>query len=182
MADPRPLETGAYGPPDVYDNQNIVVEDLHEQVAGIAVAIRNLENTIRAEKIRRPVVGVTQASTDDEGNVTFPVYQAPAGQNFYASRVVVEANGYTPAAPYANANFYLALYASQNPNQVAQGQLLDFTPATDGAQGLPNVSEYPADDGGPLIQGQHYMVCDVVAGPASTRVTVRYQGFVSAER
>ena len=86
----------------------------------------------------------------------------------------------TPAAPYTNASFWMGFFDSDNPKSVGQGQLFDFIPVTSGGQGIPAVADYPADEGGPLIEEGNYIVCDCHSGPASQRLTVSYQGYAVA--
>lgn len=184
--DPRPLvdvlETPGLGGQAVYDDDSGLTAGEFNRRLDLSVRhLASLFEQARAERRRQVVISSTAANLDGSGNATFPVYQTAAGFNFFVSRIVVEAAGYTPASPYSNASFYLGLYSSQNPNSVAQGQLLDFTPTLAAAQGIPNVADYLADESGPMVQGQHYLVCNVVSGPASKILTVRYQGYLLAQ-
>lgn len=129
-----------------------------------------------------PLAASQGAQLNSNGAATFQVYEVAAGFDFYLTRCVVEAatfdatTPYTPASPYSHADFWLGLFRSPNPRDVDQGQLIDFTPTTDGQQGLPNVAEYTQP--GPLIRGGQFLVCYVTGGPASRRVSVNYEGYI----
>ncbi len=153
-------------------------QEYAEQVAkDLAVLARN----IRAPKRLIPVAGVAAGNTDDDGFVTFPVYQCGEGFYFHLERLNVEAATFdtttprTPASPFTAADFWAGFFISTDPRSVAQGQMFDFIPTTAAAQGLPAVAEYQ-EHTGPLARSGEFIVCYMEEGPSNQRITVRYQG------
>jgi hypothetical protein len=135
--------------------------------------------------------GVASANTNSDGNLFLVVYKVAAGEQFRATRLDVEAYGYTPAVPYANAAAWVAGYsteADQVPGgtftgvgNALQGGQLFFGPPVAGEPILPFL--YTAQESeAPEVRGPNLLALVIVGGPASTRVTVRYQGTLRRER
>lgn len=176
VVDPvRPDEDYAF-----YPNGAPAPADWTERAAELTRAVASLEQAIRAPRREQKISGVAQDSTNADGDVVFPVYQCFQGFYFDLHRVCVESSGHTPAAPYVDADSWLGFYISTDPTSVAQGQLVDFAPTTDGAQMLPVTADY-AEKAGPLLRSGEYLVLKIVAGSglASTRITVRFQGVLT---
>lgn len=171
----------------------VPIMDVKGQDEALARAIENLAAAGRKDKIIRPVSTVAQGNTNSSGTLTLAVYQAGAGFYFYGSRLIVEAatfdatNPRTPASPFTSANtFWCGAFVSANPNDVDQGQLVDFFPTTAAGQGLPAVAEYAQGaDGitsGPFLRSGEWLVLYFVSGPTSQRISARLQGnLVGAE-
>jgi hypothetical protein len=97
------------------------------------------------------------------------VYRVPAGLELALHRLLVTADGYTPAAPYTNANGYLQVLRS--------GEVVDFTNLT-GTGSIPILSTDPDSQASRFRNGETIDV-ELVGGPASTRVKVLVQGWLS---
>lgn len=111
------------------------------------------------------------AQTDANGNLTMIVYQNTIQRNLVIGRIMVWADGYTPAAPYSNAASWFAIQAGHG-----SGNLKDYGPYSPGAPFMPNIADYSGINGlrfsksEPIIFALH-------SGPASTNITVRIFGF-----
>ncbi len=150
------------------------IPSLEAQVQTLAAAILNLEQAIRSPRIVQHVDNVQAATTNSSGNVVFPVYTVGQGFEFHLQRLLIESDGYTPAAPYSNASFWLGIFTSSDPaGTPGQGQMIDFLPTTAGAQGIPDVADY---DPAQILRTGQTLVCRIVTGPTSKRITARYQG------
>lgn len=177
------IPTRPTGPGVDWDEQQPLepARDLEGQIEALSRAVANLAAAGMAPKRQQYVEGVASHSLDSDGRGVFPIYKVGAGFYFKTHRLCVEATGYTPASPYLNANFYLLISTSTDPIAVGQGGLVDFYPTTSGAPAgeiqLPAVAEY-SSTAGPLLRNETYLVCTIVGGPASTRITVHYQGLL----
>lgn len=164
--DPADMRRPAFPTPEA--------EDLIRQVDTLAKAIADLEQAIKAPKLVQDVDAIATANTNGSGNVVFPIYTVGQGFRFELGRLLINADGYTPAAPYSNASFWLGIFTSSDPaGTPAIGQMIDFLPTTAGAQGIPDVADY---DPAQILRTGQTLVCRIVTGPASTRITARYQG------
>lgn len=161
-------------------------ESLDQYVQRLGLAVGHLSALIeqaRAAERRLPIDLTEFEQTDSSGNATFQVYQVGAGFLFELEYVVVEcatfdaASPRTPAAPFTSAACWLGLFQSTNPIAVSQGEMIDFTPTTAGAQAIPNVAEY---DPPRVIRSQQFLVCKVVSGPTSQRLSVHFGGHLRA--
>lgn len=155
-------------------------EMIAEHFAMTRDSLAELTRRIAAPKRHDDYVGIASGNTDSSGNLTLAVMQARQGFSFNLRRALIEAatfdaSAYTPAVPYTNAAFWTALFVSDDPTSVAQGQMLDF-PAP---LALPASAEY-GDEEGPLIRAGEWLVLYVKTGPASKRITCRYQGLYEA--
>jgi hypothetical protein len=192
MADPRvvePVRPTGIGVGYEYPPGATTEEVLLAEVERLSVAIGNLENAIRSPKRHLPVTNTASGNTTAAGVLVLPVYQVGQGFIFHLVRLNVECatfdatNPRTPAAPYANAACWLGMFESPNPNAVGQGWMFDFLPTVAGGQVLPAVAEYPNGDqasGGVAISGGNYIVLNLAGGPASQRISVRYQGWLES--
>lgn len=176
----HPLERGSehYAPGPVFS-----ANELAEMFGALVQRINFLIERMNRPMARQPVSGNTTAQLDGSGNnQPFLVYSVAPGTLFELTNITAEiatfdaTNPRTPAAPYSNADFWLGLFVSGSPDSVAQGQLIDFTPTTDGAQGIPNVASYSPPH---LIRGGEHLLCYVATGPASQRLSIRYEGWTS---
>ncbi len=191
MADPRPvvdtLLTEGLGADAFYDDdQGLTVGQFNQR---LDFATRHLEALIeqgRAEQRLLPVDVVEFENLDGSGNATFQVYQVGAGLLLEISYFVVEVatfdvtNARTPANAFSSATFWMGFFSSPNQKDCAQGGMIDFLPTVDNAQGIPAV--LPVQGGGyfppRLVRSQQNIVCKVVSGPASQRMSVRMGGWL----
>lgn len=176
MADPRPdvdvLLTEGLGDQAFYTNERELTEGHFNQRLDLAIHhLGSLIEDARTQTRYLPVDEVTNANIDSDGNATFPVYQVGAGFLLEIGYFVIEFDGYTPAAPYSQAGFYLEMRSSPNPNAAGTlGSLIDFLPVTNGLQAIPAVAGYTQPR---LVRSQQWVVCKIVLGPASKRCSVR---------
>ncbi len=179
--DPRVVDPTRPSSPDAfYPDGAPAPHDWSNSIAYLTQEIQRLEQTLRSSKRVKQVSDVVQESLDDSGNAVFAFYQVGAGFYFNLTQVCIEAEGYTPAAPYANADAWLGLFVTKsNVGNPAQGQMFDFLPTTDGGQLFPGVGDY--DPPGRLARSTDYLVCRVAGGPANKRVTVRFDGLLVGE-
>lgn len=123
---------------------------------------------------RRTVVEKGQANTSAAGLLELPIFQVPNGYQFYLTRWNVEAEVFNPGAPYSNAVGQLMIFNGQT---FGVGAMVDFLPNPPTANGaiLPasRSTDFPSS---PLFRGGEWVSLRLVAGPASTRITVRIQG------
>ncbi len=183
MADPRVIYDSLIrqGPDGFYpENEPVGVEDYQATMARISAQLALITDGIRAPKRRLPVDVLAQANTDGSGNVTFPIYQVGAGFDLYVISYTVEAESFTPAAPYTNAAFWLGLFVSPNQKAVSQGGMIDFIPTTAGSQGMPAVTQ-PSGGASWIIRSGNFLVADCHGGPASKRLTVHLDGYLEAQ-
>jgi hypothetical protein len=126
-----------------------------------------------------------QGATDGAGSLLLPVYTVPADHNAFLTYAMVEAAGFTPAAPYSTAGWIgllewrrgavvpaaaQALIAAGND----PGMLRSFGPTVAGAAWLP--SFFGAADSSGWAYRPESVVCLVInGGPVSKQVTVSYR-------
>lgn len=124
--------------------------------------------------------GLISGKTDGSGNAVIGCYQVAAGEEFRASRIVVEVAGYTPSAPFSGVG-YCAIYALQTVDGLTVAQATAFGGLRDAAAGsatqafLPAIFEY-GDHQSPRIRGPNFLAVVISAGPASTQVAGSWQG------
>ena len=129
--------------------------------------------------------GVASGNTDASGNLFLIVYKVASGEQFRLTRALCEAAGQTPASPFSAAAAWVAMYATDL-DQAPGGTVVGIANAMQGGQ----VMFGPPVAGGPIlpflytseesnaseIRGPANLVLVVTAGPATARITVRYQG------
>jgi hypothetical protein len=135
--------------------------------------------------------GVASGNTDASGNLFLIVYKVAAGEQFRLTRADVEAFGFTPAAPFSGATAWVAMYASDL-DQVPGGTFTGIANALQGGQVMigPPVAGGPmlpflyaeTESAAPEIRGPANLILVVNAGPATTRITFRYQGTLRRPR
>ncbi len=110
-----------------------------------------------------------QGITDAAGALTLSVYKVPSGRRFKLTRMIVLADGFTPAAPFQAAGAYLLVRRSG-------GQVVDFLPLTVASGGgLPAKGSDSISQAADFVNGETVDI-QLVAGPASTNVSVFIQG------
>src|SRR5205823_4228038 len=92
------------------DSGEVPVEPYVEEYTKLAEAIDALGRQIVATTNPNDPSGTASGNTDGSGNAVIGVYQVSDGMEFRASRVVIEASGYTPSAPYTAVGF-VGVYA-----------------------------------------------------------------------
>lgn len=111
-----------------------------------------------------------QGQTTAGGALTAVVYVVPAGKRFVLTRTIVEAAGYTPAAPYNAPGAYLRI--------TRNGQTVDFLSLVAGSGGsLPAIST-DSDDSGPVFKNGDELAVELVGGPATTDILVSIRGIL----
>lgn len=123
-----------------------------------------------------PINGLgANASTDSNGNVTFPIWQNRIGREASIARVIISADGFTPADPSTDGYAYLFI------GEQFGGLYHDFVPNAPGEQTFPNVAEYGRHQGIQLHKND-VLSLHVVGGPASTNLSAFVWGFAYPER
>jgi hypothetical protein len=130
--------------------REIVVELLEQERA------RGHETFVRADE---------SAVTDAAGNAVITVYTCPVGKVFRITRLVVDADGFTPGAPFKAATGFIAVLRS--------GEVVDFVNLSNG---IPALSTDNADTGARWRNGEQVQV-QISGGPANTTVRAKVQGF-----
>ena len=167
---PHPSE-GFQGPP-----MSVPVEDWQKHIE----AIERLGQQINLMTRPDIVVGVAQGNTDSSGNLKMSVYRVAAGMEARLGRLtgtaLVAATGvaYTAAVPYTNAAAYLELHDTDSSSQIGPTSLMDFGPPTAGGPVFPFLFTDQSMQAA-LVRGPREFVLNIVSGPASTMVVVRYQ-------
>jgi hypothetical protein len=158
-------------------------DDIPEQFEKLRLSIEQLGRLLSATEPDAPS-GVASGNTDASGMLFLPVYAVAAGMEFRLHRAVVEAQGSSPTSP-SSAGWYgfYGVGMDQAPggtvtatiNDLLQGALLDFAPASAGGATFPAIftdnSMQAAE-----VRGPQRLALVVVSGPATKRITVRYQG------
>jgi hypothetical protein len=126
---------------------------------------RALFDELAGKLATRTVRPAKDGRTDAAGALTLSVYTVPIGMELEVNRLLVTADGFTPAAPYLNAAGYLYVLRA--------GVVVDFLSLATG--GLPALS---TDGTGPAVRyrnGEDVGIA-LVSGPASTKVQAAIQG------
>lgn len=116
------------------------------------------------------VFAAFSGQTNGAGLAGFRVYDIPDGKTFFLYKLIQWADGYTPAAPFANVNAWSGLYHGQ----ASPASLADFAPYNSGGQLFPLTAEY--GDGAPEFRQNDNVYFQVIAGPANTNITVMLFG------
>ena len=162
---------------------------VREMAAKVDAYMQRLELLHRAFVQRRTVLPLRErigGQTDANGNADFLLYDVPAGMIVEVHRVVVEAQGFTPATA-AIANGWLALYLGGGATlgqAVPVGSMIDFAPPNAGNAGLvfPALSTDAANEGTMLRSGERLFLHVVgTATLASKQLSVLLQGLVSQQ-
>ena len=109
--------------------------------------------------------------TDANGNLDLQIYQNSMQRHFVVGRLVLWADGYTPAAPWSGANTWGTIQSG-----VGHGNFKDFFPYTAGASCLPNIADYSGINGLRFDKSEVVWL-HLVGGPVSTNITARIYGF-----
>lgn len=123
---------------------------------------------------RRSIVEKAVGNTSAAGLLNLPIYLVPNGYQFYLTRWNVEAEGFSPGAPYSNAVGQISIFSGQ---EFGVGAMLDFLPNPPAANGA--ILPASSTDGlpsAPLFRGGETVSLRLVAGPVSTKINVRIQG------
>lgn len=131
----------------------------------IAAAIRPL----LAEPELRTMRGAKSGATDSAGALSdLIVYTVPPGWDFSLNRLLIEADGYTPAAPWVNAAGYIQL--------VRSGEVVDFVTLGGAVAGGIPMLLADSDDTAHLFRNGQTVGLRIVGGPTSTVITAKFQG------
>lgn len=128
----------------------------------------------RQKTITYPVVSSNNIKTDGNGACTLAIYKNTTQRHLVIGRVILFADGYTPAVPYSNAAAYGYLFTGQN---LSVGAIFDMLPSSAGAQMLPNVAEYSGLNG-IRLKNNEVLSFALVGGPVNTNITGTIFGFL----
>lgn len=128
----------------------------------IARAIAQMQGQGGEGEIRAGEGGVTDAN----GNIVVPVYVVPVGCSFRITRLVVDADGFTAAAPFRNPAGAVVVRRS--------GETVDFVNLQNG---LPALSTDSKDTGTRWRNGE-IVELQLINGPANNTIRVAVQGFL----
>lgn len=115
--------------------------------------------------------------TDGNGNLSMRVYDVEDGKFFALYKVLLFADGFTPASPFSGASAWLGIYHG-NPGplgQLGMANLADFAPSSPGGQLFPSTFEY-GDAQAPKFKAPDNVGFGLVNGPANTNITVMLFG------
>jgi hypothetical protein len=175
---------GATETPPAYpgaDNWAAIVEK-------IDALAREVVNTTQPD----PPSGVASGTADANGNCFLVIYTVSMGEQFRLHRAVLEAQGFSPASPYAASTAWVGFYALDavatpttyvGINDTLQGALKDLGPMASGGPIFPGVWTDSAPQGAE-IRGPRAL-CLVVVGTAALankRITVNWQGTLRRAR
>lgn len=127
---------------------------------------------------RKTVVAKGSDTTTAAGLLQMPIYQVPAGFQFYLTRWNVEAEGFTPGAPYTAATANIQIINGRN---FGVGAIMDFLPNPPAANG--NILPASNTDGleaACLFRSGEWISLMVRGGPATTAIYARIQGIQEA--
>lgn len=115
--------------------------------------------------------------TDGSGNLEMMIYQNQMQRNLIIGRILIWADGYTPASAWSNASTWLAILSGMGQNF---GTIKDFAPTNPSTASpppiLPNIADYSGING--LRFGQNESVVLVMkAGPTNTNITAIAYGY-----
>ena len=85
------------------DNSGQAWLDLSESIAELGRAL--------ASRPQDGPTGIASGQTDADGMLAMIVYKVAAGEQFRLRRATVEAQGFSPAAPYSASDAWLGFYA-----------------------------------------------------------------------
>ncbi len=106
--------------------------------------------------------------TDGTGAVTIDVLTVPMGRRFRLTRYIIQADGFTPAAPYQGTGFILVRREG--------GQVVDFLPLTAASGGgIPAKSADSTSAAAEFVNGEKVEIA-IVGGPVTTGISVYAQG------
>jgi hypothetical protein len=108
--------------------------------------------------------GEESGVTDGTGACTIVVYTVPLGREFISNRVIVDADGYTPGAPFKNVAGYIDVLRSE--------ERVDFINL---ATGIPAMSIDEDDTANRFRNGETVSIV-IVGGPANTSVRAKVAG------
>lgn len=119
-----------------------------------------------------PLFASANEGSDTSGNANFQIYQNTTDKIAVIGRVIIGADGYTPAAPFSGG--WAALYTGQSFNN---GVIFDMLPLATGGQVFPNVGEYSGHNALRLRQNETLSLW-VQSGPVSKNLTAAIYGFL----
>jgi hypothetical protein len=128
-----------------------------------------IEQAREAGGVEEPIRAEEGGVTDAAGGVTLPVYVVPIGREFVLTRILVDADGFTPGAPFVAAAGFVDVLRS--------GERVDFKSLAAAAGGLPTLSTDSKATGTRWRNGEAVEV-RIVGGPANTTVRARVQGWL----
>lgn len=127
-------------------------------------------------QVASPLVEGNNFKLDSSGNGDFFVYLNQTGKHLEIGRVIILADGYTPASAWNGGYLYLytGIKSGSAPNF---SSIFDYLPASPGGQVFPNVAEYSGHNAIRLKQNET-LSCYISGGPANTNIYVGFFGFL----
>ncbi len=147
--------------------ETLTPDELRRELDGLRIALAKKPAVVRFEK-----AGPTTAT----GALTLEGYKPPLGMEFRLTRLVVLADGFSPAVPFNGAGAFLELLRNDVP--IAWQSLV--AAAAINASALPSILV----DADSETSAAYYANADCVAvrltnGPVSTNITVRGEGVLN---
>jgi hypothetical protein len=115
----------------------------------------------------RPIEGIV---LDANGNGTVELYKVPAGMEFALHRIIIDADGITPAAPFTNPAGFAEILRG--------GAMFGFVSFAPAAGGLPAVNTWGSDNA-IRYRNDEVVEVSIVGGPANGTIIIRAQGTLS---
>lgn len=150
------------------------VEEFAEKLAGNVYdkLRKHLRGVVNSQKVTTYIVSSKNGSTDANGNLDLPIFNNTSGKHVVIGRVLLWADGYTPAAPFSGG--WLALYSGQG---FSPSDIFDMLPQNSGGQLLPNVASYSGHNALRLRMNESLSL-HITSGPVSTNITGTVFGFL----
>lgn len=147
--------------------ETLTPDELKRELDSLRLALARKPANVRAEE---------DGQTTATGAVTTEVYKVPMGMEFRLTRLVVLADGFTPAVPFQGAGAFLELLR----NDVA----ITWQSLVAGAAVYPGALPAVLVDADSESSAAYYANGDCVAirltaGPVSTRIIVRAEGVLN---
>jgi hypothetical protein len=136
-------------------------EEFDRRLAALLEKFSSDEDVVRGSEV---------VKLDAAGHGIVQAYVVPQGMKFNLHRVAVNADGYTPGAPFTNAAGYIDILRG--------GVRQDFFPLSAAAGGMPAVWAQGGDAAIRYRNGEAVEI-EIVGGPPSTGVRVEIQGDLS---
>ena len=120
----------------------------------------------RHEPTEEPIRASESGLTDGTGFVKIVVYACPMGREFVLTRLIVDADGYSPGLPFKNGVGWIDVNRSE--------ERVDFVNLQNG---LPSLSIDSKESGNRWRNGETVEVA-MTGGPATTTVRVKIHGLL----
>lgn len=143
--------------------------------AAIEIELATKEDIVKInrniQKIREqyePDWLTANGKTDDDGFLNLLCIKGIVGKRLVIGRLVLLADGYTPAVPFTATDFWWGFYRGTTEST---GALFDFPIGT---FSLPNIAEYSGRNA-PTLKPQEDLWLGMYEGPSNTNIVVNAQ-------